>query len=153
MAFSYLIPLSEAEETVEQFEAATLPDWAWTHEAHLICALSVLSRFGIDNAPKEMRQRIMHYNEAIGKINSDTSGYHETVTVFWLKAVWDYLSEDEKIDFNQDTIDKLLSSIDLANRNLFLKVYSKERVLSTEARQQYVAPDLSEKGIFTEGSF
>ncbi len=153
MAFSYLIPLSEAEETVAQFEAATLPDWAWTHEAHLICALSVLSRFGIDSAPKEMRQRLLRYNEAVGKINSDTSGYHETATVFWLKAVWDYLSEDGKIDFEQDTIDKLLSSIDLANRNLFLKVYSKERVLSTEARKQYVAPDLPEKEIFTEGSF
>ena len=153
MAFSYLIPLSEALETVEQFEAATLPDWAWTHEAHLICALSVLSRFGIEKAPREMRQRITRYNEAVGKINSDTSGYHETVTVFWLKAVWKYLSEDEKIDFEQYTIDKLLSSIDLANRNLFLKVYSKERVLSMEARKQYVAPDLPEKLIFTEGSF
>ena len=153
MAFSYLIPLSEAEETVEQFEAATLPDWAWTHEAHLICALSVLSRFGMADAPREMRQRITRYNEAVGKINSDTSGYHETVTVFWLKAVREYLSKDEKIYFDQDTIDKLLSSIDLANRNLFLKVYSKERVLSTEARKHNVAPDLPEKLIFTEGSF
>ena len=153
MAFSFLVPLAEATETVEQFEAATLPDWAWTHEAHLICALSVLSRFGIDNAPKEMRQRIMRYNEAVGKINSDTSGYHETVTVFWLKAVWDYLSVEGKVAFNQEALDKLLSSIDLANRNLFLKVYSKERVLSMEARKQYVAPDLPEKRVFTEGSF
>ena len=153
MAFSFLVPLAEATETVEQFEAATLPDWAWTHETHLICALSVLSRFGIDNAPKEMRQRIMRYNEAVGKINSDTSGYHETVTVFWLKAVWAYLSVEGKVAFNQEALDKLLSSIDLANRNLFLKVYSRERVLSTEARKQYVAPDLPEKRVFTEGSF
>ena len=153
MAFSYLVPLSEALETVAQFEAATLPDWAWTHEAHLICALSVLSRFGIADTPREMRQRIMRYNEAVGKINSDTSGYHETVTVFWLKAVWAYLSVEGKVAFNQEALDKLLSSIDLANRNLFLKVYSRERVLSTEARKQYVAPDLPEKRVFTEGSF
>ena len=153
MAFSFLVPLAEATETIEQFDAATLPDWAWTHEAHLICALSVLARFGLENAPREMRQRLIRYNEAVGKINSNTSGYHETVTVFWLKAVWDCVSVGGKVAFNQPTLDKLLSSIDLANRNLFLKVYSKERVLSMEARKQYVTPDLPEKPIFTEGSF
>ena len=59
----------------------------------------------------------------------------------------------KNLDRFEKILDKLLSSIDLANRNLFLKVYSKERVLSTEARKQYVAPDLPENGVFTEGSF
>ena len=143
MKFSYLEPLEDALKTIEQFDAATLPAWAWTHEAHLICGLSVLSRFGIENAPKEMRQRILKYNEAIGKINSDTSGYHETVTFFWLKAVWKRLSVDGKINFDQATLDELLSNIDLANRNLFLQTYSKERILSVEARRKCVEPDLS----------
>ena len=80
MKFSYLEPLEDALKTVEQFDAATLPSWAWTHEAHLICGLSILARFGIENAPNEMRERILKYNESVGKINSDTSGYHETIT-------------------------------------------------------------------------
>ena len=142
MAISYLEPLEDALKTVEQFDAATLPSWAWTHEAHLICGLSVLSRFGIENAPAEMRKRILKYNESIGKINSDTSGYHETVTFFWLKAVWERLSVDGKINFDQATLDELLSSIDLANRNLFLQAYSEKLILSTEARKTYVKPDL-----------
>ena len=142
MKFSYLEPLEDALKTVEQFDAATLPSWAWTHEAHLICGLSVLSRFGIENAATEMRQRIIKYNEAVGKINSDTSGYHETVTFFWLKAVWERLSVDGKINFDQATLDELLSNIDLANRNLFLQAYSKELILSVEARRNYVEPDL-----------
>jgi hypothetical protein len=142
MALSYLESLEDATQTVEQFEAATLPDWAWTHEAHLICALSVLSRFGIDNAPSEMRTRILKYNEAVGKINSDTSGYHETVTFFWLQAVWERLSVDRKINFDQATLDALLSNIDLAYRNLFLKSYSEKLIISVEARQNYVKPDL-----------
>ncbi len=142
MAFTYLETLEDATKTVEQFEATTLPDWAWTHEAHLICGLSVLSRFGIEQAPAEMRERILKYNEAVGKINSDTSGYHETVTFFWLKAVWERLSVDGKINFDQATLDALLSNIDLAYRNLFLKSYSEKRILSVEARRKYVEPDL-----------
>jgi hypothetical protein len=142
MSLSYLETLEDATKTVEQFEATTLPDWAWTHEAHLICALSVLSRFGIENAPTEMRERIMKYNVAVGKVNSDTSGYHETVTFFWLKAVWERLSVEGKIAFDQATLDALLSNIDLAYRNLFLKSYSEKLILSTEARKNYVEPDL-----------
>jgi hypothetical protein len=142
MALSYLETLEDATKTVEQFEAATLPDWAWTHEAHLICALSILSRFGIEQAPSEMKKRILKYNEAVGKINSDTSGYHETVTYFWLKAIWERLSVDGKINFDQATLDDLLSNIDLAYRNLFLKSYSEKLILSVEARKNYVEPDL-----------
>jgi hypothetical protein len=142
MALSYLETLEDATKTVEQFEAATLPDWAWTHEAHLICALSILSRFGIEQAPSEMKKRILKYNEAVGKINSDTSGYHETVTYFWLKAIWERLSVDGKVNFDQATLDDLLSNIDLAYRNLFLKSYSEKLILSVEARKNYVEPDL-----------
>ena len=142
MAFTYLETLEDATKTVEQFEATTLPDWAWTHEAHLICALSVLSRFGIEQAPAEMRERIIKYNISVGKVNSDTSGYHETVTFFWLKAVWERLSVEGKIAFDQVTLDALLSNIDLAYRNLFLKSYSEKLILSTEARKKYVEPDL-----------
>jgi hypothetical protein len=142
MAFTYLETLEDATKTVEQFEAATLPSWAWTHEAHLITGLSILSRFGIDNAPTEMKKRLFKYNEAVGKINSDTSGYHETVTFFWLEAVWERLSVDGKVNFDQATLDALLSNIDLANRNLFLKSYSDKLILSVEARRKYVKPDL-----------
>ncbi|MDZ7877520.1 MAG: hypothetical protein U5L45_07615 [Saprospiraceae bacterium] len=144
MAFTYLETLEDATKTVEQFESATLPDWAWTHEAHLICALSVLSRFGMEQAPVAMRERIMKYNIAVGKINSDTSGYHETVTIFWLKAIWERLSVENKVTFDQATLDALLSNIDLAYRNLFLKSYSEKRILSTEARKKYVKPDLED---------
>jgi hypothetical protein len=142
MALSYLETLADATKTVEQFEATTLASWAWTHEAHLICALSLLSRFGIENAPLEMKNRLIKYNEAEGKVNSDTMGYHETVTIFWLQAVWERLSVDGKTQFDQETLDALLSNIDLANRNLFLKSYSEELILSVEARRKYVKPDL-----------
>jgi hypothetical protein len=142
MSLSYLETLEDATKTVEQFEAATLPTWAWTHEAHLICGLSLLSRFGIEKAPEEMKKRLFKYNEAVGKINSDTSGYHETVTFFWIEAVWERLSVDGKTQFDQETLDALLSNIDLANRNLFLKSYSEALILSVEARRKYVKPDL-----------
>ena len=137
----YLVPLPEAKEIVEQFETGTLPVWAWTHEAHLIVGLSVLTRFGVKNGQKAMRERVIRYNEAVEKVNSDTSGYHETVTFFWLNAIWNRLSKNNTIQFDQETLDALLSNIDLAYRNLFLNYYSEARILSVEARRNYIEPD------------
>ena len=34
-----------------------------------------------------MRRGIVHYNQCAGTINSDHSGYHETITLFWLAIV------------------------------------------------------------------
>lgn len=135
--------LAEAEKLVNSFNNCTLAKAEWTHEAHLIGGLWMLSHFG-ENALDEMRIRIKRFNESVGGVNDDQNGYHETLTVFWLWALKEMLSdEDGKLHWDQDSLDDLIFDETLADRNLWTEFYTKERMMSVEARRNYLAPDLN----------
>jgi len=88
-----------------------------------------------------MRECISSYNEAVGGINSDTSGYHETITRFWiwlLDAYWQTV--DDKNDL-PSACNTLLTS-PLGDKEVFFKFYTRDLLFSKEARKEYVAPDL-----------
>lgn len=59
--------------------ACTLPKERWTHAAHFASALWLLRDRG-DAAYAEMPGLIRAYNESVGGRNTDTEGYHETIT-------------------------------------------------------------------------
>ena len=139
----YLISTEQAIEHVHQFQNRTLPKDEWTHEMHLIVGLYMFSTYK-EKALGAMREGIMQYNEAVGTINSDTSGYHETMTVFWLWQIKQFCESIVRFSFDEATVDELLFDEKYANRNSFLEFYSKEKMMSTEARRQFVTPDLKE---------
>ena len=62
-----------------------------------LAGLDNLSRSAFDAAYDTilpvMRQRIQSYNLAVGGANTATSGYHETLTRFWLRIVVAHLRE------------------------------------------------------------
>lgn len=65
----------------------TLSREAWTHEAHLAaCTWIVRNRPDIVPA-RDMRDIISSYNVAVGGINDDGHGYHETITQVYIAAV------------------------------------------------------------------
>ncbi len=131
----------EALELVRGFESCTLPFERWTHGAHLTVALWYLLRHPLEEATHRIREGIKSYNAANGIIQARERGYHETLTLFWIKTVSNYLKEAES--------DKA-SLVSLANRliaccgdkNLPLKYYSRELLFSWEARTAWVEPDL-----------
>ena len=63
----------------------TLPKAEWTHAAHFAAALWVLTRPDMD-AVRDMAGLIRDYNEATGVRNTDSTGYHETITQASLRA-------------------------------------------------------------------
>lgn len=137
-----IFPIAEAEKLISQFIECTLPKTEWTHEAHLMTGLYHLAKFG-DQALPEMRLRIQRYNESAGTLNDDHHGYHETMTVFWLWILREvFADENGTVHWNQDTLDDLLFDENMSDRNLWLDYYSKERMLSVEARKRFVEPDL-----------
>ena len=79
-------------EKEPSFEALTdtalrkpnLTKGGWTHEAHLLVALWHLHNHAVDEATCLLRARIISYNVAVGTENSSASGYHETMTLFWI---------------------------------------------------------------------
>jgi hypothetical protein len=58
----------------------TLPKIEWTHAAHFAAALWFLARHPKLDLPRELPNIIRAYNDVIGVPNTDSSGYHETIT-------------------------------------------------------------------------
>jgi len=77
----------EIDEFLAAFESGTLPKERWTHAAHLLAGACYVHRLGQPSAVNHMRKCVRRYNEAVGGKNTATSGYHETITVFWIKVL------------------------------------------------------------------
>ena len=135
----YLSEKNEVLNLVHSFEQKTLPVHKWNHFNHLIVATYYLRKYGLDNAYVQLKQNIISYNEAIGIPNTDKSGYHETITFFWLK--WIYFNVLDQNRNNQPLLEVCNLMITF-NRNLILGFYSSEVIKSSSARTQWVEPDL-----------
>ncbi|HHM21162.1 MAG TPA: hypothetical protein ENJ20_03970 [Bacteroidetes bacterium] len=141
-----LFSKSEAETLVRGFLECTLPKGEFNHEAHLLAGLYVLAKYG-DRALPIMRQHLTKYLQFVGVESTDTTGYHETLTVFWLEELKKKLADKTgRVHWNQKNIDALLEDFDLADRNLWLKDYTKEQMMSVEARRRYLPPAKRRKG-------
>jgi hypothetical protein len=94
----------------------------------------------LEDALAVMRERIRRHNEAVGTPNTDTSGYHETITRIYLAGIGTHLAAREELPF-EASLGELLSS-PLADSRWPLRFYSPERLFSVEARRQWVETDL-----------
>ena len=131
----------DTEVLVRLFLDRSLPKPAWTHVAHLRVGLWHVRRFGAVRAIELLRERISCYNEAVGTANTNTSGYHETLTVFYVKVIDAFVSADASRAQAAGTLERRLLEA-VGDRELPLRYYSRECLFSTEARRQWVAPDL-----------
>ena len=127
---------TDVEVFVNRFEQGLVKRDEWTHEAHLKVAFHYASTIA-DPLPI-LRDRIRHHNRAIGTPETDTSGYHETLTVFWLQVVTNYLRWHPK-----DALNSFLKT-EMAETTYPLKFYSRDRLFSVEARHHYVEPDIQD---------
>ena len=76
---------AEIKSATTAFIARTLPKPDWTHEAHFAVALCLLHDEDHD-AFLEMPHLIRAYNEVTGVANTESSGYHETITLACLRG-------------------------------------------------------------------
>ncbi|MBL7816265.1 MAG: hypothetical protein JNL70_14695 [Saprospiraceae bacterium] len=136
----YAISIEQAEELVQKFETGTLPKIEWTHEAHLIAGLKMFLTYK-EKAFPEMKKRIIYFNESVGTINSESSGYHETLTVFWLWAIKQFCELKNITQFDVDAIDELIFYEPLSRRTLVEEYYSEAILLLPEARRRFIRPD------------
>lgn len=139
------IPDEEVENLFQAFETATLPKKEWTHEAHLMVGLCFLRKFSSDEATEKIRAGILRLNDAHGTENTDFSGYHETITLFYIWTIGAFLRENTAEMSLSESANSLLAS-KYADRLFPLKFYSRENLMSKEARKNWVAPDLQELG-------
>ena len=119
----------------------TLPRTEWTHAAHFAAALWLIRyRPGLD-AAATMPGLIRAYNESVGRTNDDNGGYHETITLASLRAARGVLGAYPP-DMPIHRIVNALMQSGLADPNWLLEYWSRDQLMSVEARRHWVEPDL-----------
>ena len=132
----------ELDRLALRFSAGEVPRTEWTHEAHLRMGAWHVAHFGAGPALVLLRERIARLNHRNGVANTATSGYHETVTVAYVRIINGHLASCAPEASLADRVRLLLAS-PLARRDLLLDYYSRERLMSAEARAGWVEPDLA----------
>lgn len=125
----------------EGLVARDLPRVEWTHEAHLAATTYLLLRRPEIDLDRDLPVIIRCYNERVGGVNSDTAGYHETITRAYLHGVRLFLADKDRTAPLHLLVNDLLRS-PMGRRDWPLRFWSRERLFSVEARRGYVAPDL-----------
>ncbi len=117
----------------------TLPKSEWTHAAHFAAALWLLQRYG-PGTQTLMPPLIRAYNESTGVSNTDTSGYHETITLASLRAGQDWLSRHPGVDLPVVLAELLASPF--GRSDWLLSYWTQGTLFSARARREWVEPDL-----------
>ena len=122
--------------------ARTLPREEWTHEAHLAATTYLALKHPEIDLDAELRGIISRYNESVGGVNSDREGYHDTITHAYLRGIRLFLEEADATHPIHDLVNELLMS-PMGRRDWPLRFWSKERLMSVEARRSWLEPDLA----------
>lgn len=121
----------------------TLPKAEWTHAAHWAAALWLLRHAPERATPAAMGQAIRSYNESVGGQNTDTAGYHETITRASLRAAADQLARHHPQAPISEVLADLLAG-HLGHPEWPLAFWRRETLFSVAARREWVAPDLAD---------
>jgi len=117
----------------------TLPKSGWNHAAHFAAAFWLLRHRG-DAAFHDMPPLIRAYNESTGVANTDTAGYHETITLASLRAARAWLAARPGMPLHI-ALAELLAGVH-GRSDWLLAYWSRERLFSVAARRGWAEPDL-----------
>ena len=125
----------EIRTLVEAFEACSFHPSEFKHYQHLTVALWYLSHLTYDDAAERTKAGIHRLAATYGK-----TGYHETISVFWLRLVSDFVARAGRGDTLTNLANQLIDKH--IDKNLILEYYSAELLASTRAKGEWVEPDL-----------
>lgn len=119
-----------------------LPREEWTHEAHLAATTYLIVRLPEIDLDTELPGLIRRYNESVGGLNDDTQGYHDTITRAYLRGVRLFLEDADAGRAVHELVNELLTS-PIGRRDWPLRFWSRDRLMSVEARRAWVEPDVA----------
>ncbi|MEE9329700.1 MAG: hypothetical protein V3V30_06135 [Parvularculaceae bacterium] len=120
-------------------QVRSLPKSEWTHCAHLVAGAAMIDEVGLAGAEQQMPDIIRAYNEATGVENSNSDGYHHTITIFMLREIDGFL-RDQADQLLSAKVTALLKS-DLTKPDYMFRYFTKEHLFSVPARRDWVEPD------------
>jgi hypothetical protein len=118
----------------------TLPKAEWTHAAHLTATLRLV-RIRDAGLEHDLPHIIRTYNVAVGGVNDDQSGYHETITQAYLAAIRAFAAALPP-DLDDAEAARRLMATALGDKEWPLTHWSRERLFTSQARLGWVDPDL-----------
>jgi hypothetical protein len=118
----------------------TLPKSVWTHAAHFAATLWLLRCRPDVEISRAMPGIIRGYNEATGGANTQTSGYHETITQASIRAARAFLVEAPPGPLFV-TCNALMRSR-FGSPDWLLEYWTRPRLFSVEARREWLEPDI-----------
>jgi hypothetical protein len=126
---------AEIRDLVRAFETCEIHPAEFRHYQHLAVAIWYLKHYPYEVASQNMRGGIKRLAAAYGK-----SGYHETITVFWLNVACDFLRQAEA----RATILELANAVagEYGHKHVIAEYYSEELLASVKAKNEWVEPDL-----------
>jgi hypothetical protein len=119
----------------------SLPRAEWTHEAHLAATTCLVREYPDFVPERDLPETIARYNEAVGGVNSDSEGYHETITQAYVRAVRVHCAEHPGGSLSA-CVNALLASHRGA-RDYPPRFWSEEVLFSVAARRGFAEPDLA----------
>ncbi|HEY2659299.1 MAG TPA: hypothetical protein VGI79_06220 [Caulobacteraceae bacterium] len=134
---------SEAEiaEIGEGLIDRSLPAPKWTHAAHFAATTWILRRRPDLDAARDLPGLISAYNEARGGHNTDTEGYHETITQASIRATRAFLAGLPGEAPLHEAVNAMLDTA-LGSPDWILAYWTRDVLFSTTARRGWVAPDV-----------
>ena len=122
------------------FHDGTLPRSAWNHRAHMTVALSFGRALPPAAAMAAMRAGIQKFNRAAGIVSTADSGYHETITVFYMHIIALHVQSDVWPESLAADTNALV--VTWGRSDLPLTYWSRERLFSRDARARWLPPDV-----------
>jgi hypothetical protein len=132
--------MPDDETFLEQFEAGTWPLESMHHREHVKLAYLYLCRYPLDAATARIRSSIQAFNAAHNVPEGMDRGYHETMTQAWMHLIHCTLEEFGPAENSDAFVDK---HTQLLSKRALLFFYSRDHIMSAEAKQRFVEPDLS----------
>lgn len=122
------------------FLACALPKEEWTHAAHFATTFWLMRNAPERDLLRAMPGLIRAYNESVGGVNSDTAGYHETITQASLRAARAFLAGRADVPLHV-VVDALMAG-PCGESDWLLTYWSRERLFAVDARRSWAEPDL-----------
>ncbi len=129
--------MSTPGPTIEQFEALEVDPQAFDHAAHIYVAWSYLQEMDLLASIDRYRSALRRLTQKFGVPDK----YHETITWFYMIGVAERAVGNAASDWQafRDANPDLFSR----DPDIVSRFYTEGRLMSDEARQTFVLPDLS----------
>jgi hypothetical protein len=128
---------SDIQAVVRGFETCQTAGDAFTHGEHLTVALWYLREGDEAAALTRMREGLLRF---LAEKGEDTGKYNETITLFWLKLIGQFLERNEEHHTLLEKVNAVVNTLN--NSRLVFDYYSEELLRSEAAKKNWVPPDL-----------